>query len=100
MYQSVMIPGSSALHGDWAALDDQVLKRCRNPLHDRHALPKAAYADEDVEQFPFLAERFALWAFDEYCAALGNEPISDEQATSEMLEQSGDSPPLNEDATT
>jgi hypothetical protein len=89
MYHSVMIPGGSALHGDWAALDDQVLKRCLHPLHDGHALPKAAYADEDVEQFPYLAERFALWSFDEYCAALGHEPITNDQATSEMLEQGG-----------
>ena len=33
-YHSVMIPASSALHGDWAALEDLVPDRCILALHD------------------------------------------------------------------
>lgn len=84
MYHSVMIPASSALHGDWAALQDLVLDRCLHALHDHHAIPRAAYADESTEQFPFLAERFAIWSFEEYCQALAHEPISNERADAEM----------------
>jgi hypothetical protein len=84
MYHSVMIPASSALHGDWSALDEYVLVRCRHPLHDGHALPRLEYAPESVEQFPRLAEDFARWAFDAYCRAMTYEAISDEEAEAEM----------------
>lgn len=91
MYHSLMIPASSTLHGDWAALDDQVLDRCLHPLHDRHAIPRAAYAEENLEQFPELAQRFAVWTFDEYCRAMGYEPMSNEDAEAEMLAQANES---------
>jgi hypothetical protein len=84
MYHSVMIPASSALHGDWSALDEYVLVRCRHPLHDGHALPRPEYATGSEEQVAELAERFALWAFDEYCEATEHEPIADEEAEAEM----------------
>lgn len=87
MYHSVMIPASSALHGDWSALDEYVLDRCRHALHDGHAVPRAEYASESEEQIPDLVERFALWAFDEYCSATVHEPITDEQAQAEMRAQ-------------
>lgn len=87
MYHSVMIPASSALHGDWAALEDLVLDRCVHALHDHHAIPRADHAEESSEQFPYLAERFARWSFEEYCRALAYEPISSEQAEAEMVSQ-------------
>jgi hypothetical protein len=89
MYHSVMIPASSSLHGDWSALDEYVLDRCRHVLHDQHVVPRADYASESEDQFPELAESFALWSFDEYCRAMTYEPISNGQAEAEMTE--GDS---------
>jgi hypothetical protein len=85
MYHSVMIPASSALHGDWAALEDFILDRCVHALHDHHAIPRAGYAEESSEQFPYLGESFARWTFDEYCRAFEYQPISSEQAEAEML---------------
>lgn len=87
MYHSVMIPASSALHGDWAALEDLVLERCVHALHDHHAIPRADYAEESSGQFPYLAETFARWSFDEYCRAMAYEPISSAQAEAEMMSQ-------------
>ncbi len=87
MYHSVMIPASSALHGDWSALDEYVLDRCQHALHDRHAVPRVEYATEAEEQFPELAERFAQWGFDAFCRAMAYEPITDEQAEAAMLVQ-------------
>jgi hypothetical protein len=84
MYHSTMIPASSALHGDWSALDEYVLVRCGHPLHDAHAVPRAEYAPETLEQFPELAERLAGWAFEAYCAAMAHEPITDKDAEAEM----------------
>jgi len=91
MYHSVMIPASSALHGDWAALEDLILDRCVHALHDHHSIPRADYAEQSTEQFPFLAERFALWGFEEYCQALAHEPISVEQAEAEIMSHIEDS---------
>lgn len=91
MYHSVMIPASSALHGDWAALEDLILDRCVHALHDHHSIPRADYAEQSTEQFPFLAERFALWGFEEYCQALAHEPISVEQAEAETMSHIEDS---------
>jgi Family of unknown function (DUF5677) len=93
MYQSVVNPASSTLHGDWGALEDQVLERCLHPLHDRHAVPKTAYAEENMEQFPYLAESFATWTMDEYCRAMGHKPITDDEATAEMLAQAQEAQP-------
>jgi hypothetical protein len=90
MYQSTMIPASSALHGDWSALEDLVLDRCEHALHDRHVLPRPAYAGESTEQFPYLAESFAQWSFLEFVRAVGREPISDEEANEEMRAQAVD----------
>jgi hypothetical protein len=90
MYYTVMIPGSSVVHGDWSALGDSVLVRCQHPLHDRHALPRPDYAEESSEQFPYLAETFARWSFDEYCAAVGVEPLSAEDARAEMKREASD----------
>lgn len=84
MYHSVMIPASSALHGDWSALDEYMLVRCRHALHDSHALPRTEYALQTEEQFPELAERFAQWAFETYCATMAYEPITDAEAEAEM----------------
>jgi hypothetical protein len=98
MYHSVMIPASSSLHGDWAALEDQVVERCLHPLHDGHSIPRGAYAEEDLEQFPYLAESFALWTFDEYCRAMGHSPISNEEATSEMQAQADARPEPQSDS--
>ena len=89
MYHSVMIPASSALHGDWAALEDLVLDRCVHALHEHHAIPRAEYAEESNEQLPYLAESFASWSFDEYCRAMVYQAISTEQAQAEMLSQMG-----------
>jgi hypothetical protein len=90
MYHSVMIPASSALHGDWAALEDLVLDRCIHALHDHHAKPRAEYAEESNEQLPYLAESFASWSFDEYCRALVHQPISSEEAAADILSQIGE----------
>ena len=40
VYNSTMGPASSALHGDWSALDDLYLDRCVHPLHASHVLPR------------------------------------------------------------
>jgi hypothetical protein len=88
MYHSVMIPASSSLHGDWSALDEYVLDRCQHVLHDQHVVPRAEYASGSQEQFPELAESFALWSFDEYGRAMAYEPISNEQAEAELAERS------------
>ena len=87
-YHSVMIPASSALHGDCAALEDLVLDRCVHALHDHHAIPRAEYAGESSEQFPYLADSFARWSFDEYCRAMAYQPMSGEEAEREMLSPS------------
>ncbi len=87
MYHSVMIPAGSALHGDWAALGDYVVVRCRHPLHDQHAIPRTEYAEESSEQFPYLAASFARWSFDEYCKAMAYEPLSDEQAEADLIRE-------------
>jgi hypothetical protein len=90
MYHSVMIPASSALHGDWAALEDLVLDRCVHVLHDDHAIPRAEYAEESTEQLPYLAESFASWTFAEYCRAMAYSPISSQEAEAEMLGKIGE----------
>lgn len=90
MYHSVMIPASSALHGDWAALEDLVLDRCVHALHDHHAIPRAEYAEESSEQLPYLAESFAQWSFDEYCRAMAYQLMSSEEAEAEMISQIGE----------
>lgn len=80
MYRSTMGPASSALHGDWSALDDLYLDRCAHPLHGPHALPRLEPAEESRESLPFLAETFSRWVFDAYSRATGYEPPSDAEA--------------------
>jgi len=84
LYHSTMIPASSALHGDWSALDEYLLVRCTHPLHDAHAVPRAEYAPEPQEQFPELTEHIAVWAFEAYCVAMDHQPITDSDAEAEM----------------
>lgn len=79
LYATTMAPASSALHGDWSALDDLYLDRCVHPLHGRHVLPRLEPAEESRESLPFLAETYSRWAFDAYIKAMGyEEPIGAE----------------------
>ncbi|MDQ6910876.1 MAG: hypothetical protein M3Z84_08880, partial [Actinomycetota bacterium] len=76
LYGSTMAPASSALHGDWSALNDLYLDRCVHPLHGSHVLPRLEPAEESRESLPFLAETYSRWAFDTYVKAMGyEEPI-------------------------
>ncbi|MFN2524871.1 MAG: DUF5677 domain-containing protein [Actinomycetota bacterium] len=40
-YQLLFAPASSTTHGEWSALDRYVLRRCLNPLHAWHRVPRA-----------------------------------------------------------
>jgi hypothetical protein len=80
MYHSTMGPASSALHGDWSALDDLYLDRCVHPLHGPHALPKLEPAEQSDERLPYLAQSFSRWAFDAYCSAFDHDPVGYERA--------------------
>jgi hypothetical protein len=93
MYHSVMIPASSALHGDWSALTEHVLDPCLHPLHDEHFVPRTKYADDMTEQFPFLAESFGDWVFDDYCRAMAKVPLTNEEAEAEMHTSTSEAPP-------
>jgi hypothetical protein len=66
-------PASSALHGDWSALDDLFLDRCIHPLHGPHAIPRFKLAEESDERLPFLADAISRWTVKTYKAAMGNE---------------------------
>ncbi len=89
MYQSTMGPASSALHGDWSALDDLYLDRCVHPLHGPHVLPKLESAEESDERLPFLADSFSRWAFQTYCEAIGYEGPKDADAVPHRGEAEG-----------
>lgn len=79
LYESTMGPASSALHGDWSALDDLYLDRCVHPLHGPHALPRLKPASESNEKLPFLAEKYATWTLGAYYRAFSyNVPPEDE----------------------
>jgi hypothetical protein len=39
-YRFLFAPASSATHGEWSALDRYVLRRCMNPLHAWHRVPR------------------------------------------------------------
>jgi hypothetical protein len=73
-----MSPASSALHGDWSALDDLFLDRCRHLLHGPHALPKLELAGESDERLPFLADSSAQWVMETYYEAVGYQPEEQE----------------------
>ena len=70
-YDGMMIPSSSALHGDWSALDEWFLDRCVHPLHGPHALPRLRPAPESCEKIPFVAEHYATWTLKSYYKAFG-----------------------------
>ena len=92
LVRGVEVIGMRSILGPFWCLEDLVLDRCVHALHDHHAIPRAEYAEESREQFPYLAEGFARWSFDEYCRAMAFEPISIEQAEAEMLRQSSRAP--------
>jgi hypothetical protein len=82
-------PASSALHGDWSALDDLYLDRCLHPLHGAHAIPKFEPAEETDERLPFLADILSRWTAATYLAAMNYEPELGEPADDEANENSG-----------
>jgi hypothetical protein len=71
LYESAMVPASSAVHGDWSALDDMFLDRCVHPLHGPHALPRKKPASESNEKIPFVVESYSRWILRTYYAAFG-----------------------------
>jgi hypothetical protein len=90
MYQLTMGPASSALHGDWSALDDLYLDRCVHPLHGPHVLPKLEPADESDERLPFMADSFSRLAFQAYCEAMGYQAPKNEFTSPARGEPEGD----------
>jgi Family of unknown function (DUF5677) len=89
LYRSTMGPASSALHGDWSALDDLYLDRCLHPLHGSHVIPRLKAAEESRESLPFLAETFSRWIFSTYCRATDYEPPSDAEAEGDPTDDDG-----------
>lgn len=84
-----MSPASSALHGDWSALDDLFLDRCRHPLHGPHAIPRFALAEESDERPPFLADSISGWTLDSYEAAMGYNAPPDAPGANHNKRQAG-----------
>jgi hypothetical protein len=93
LHQSLS-PASSALHGDWSALDDLFLDRCGHPLHGPHAIPRFEPAEESDERLPFLADTISRWALATYCAAVGYEPDASEEE--EAADSNADGEPWEE----
>ncbi len=89
MYRSVMGPASSAVHGDWSALDDLYLDRCIHPLHGSHVLPRLEPAEESRESLPFLAETLSRWIINAYFKATGYEAPSDAEADEPSADEHG-----------